>query len=132
MIKLIKDIFDQAFKQGTSGRYNFKGYTKHFYWYFQRLFKGYDDSQTFSLYMDITEWILPRLIRFQELKNGYPMDYSEEEWDEIVDKMILAFELIIEEDMDFDPYDKTRYELRNKKIDEGLVLFAKCYKHLWW
>jgi len=31
MIKLIKDIFDQAFKQGTSGRYNFKGYTKHFY-----------------------------------------------------------------------------------------------------
>lgn len=60
------------------------------------------------------------------------MDYSEEQWDEIVDKMILAFELIIEEDMDFDPYDKTRYELRNKKIDEGLLLFAKWYKHLWW
>ena len=132
MRKLIKDLYNQAFKEGSYERYNLKGYIKHFAWYWQRIVKGYDDSETYSFFYDHTEWVLPRLKRFQELKFGYPPSLSEEEWDDIIDRMIVAFELIIEEDMDFDPYEETRFENRRKQIEEGLMLFAKWHRHLWW
>jgi len=49
MRKLVKDLFHQAFKQGSYGRRNFKLYMRHFSHYKQRLAKGFDDSETWSV-----------------------------------------------------------------------------------
>lgn len=53
-------------------------------------------------------------------------EYSDEQlnkvWLEYLDKMILAFELV--QQGVFSEQDKA-------KIDEGLILFAKYYQHLW-
>jgi hypothetical protein len=44
---------------------------------------------------------------------------------EILDKMILAFQLVIEDDC--------KYEKENQiKVEEGLALFAEYYGALWW
>lgn len=92
----------------------------------QRLERGFDDSETWSLDSTIAKFILPRLIRFKEINAGYPGTVSEQEWNDILDRMILAFSLLAS-----DAAFVTAKE-DQEKIDEGLALFAKWYQHLWW
>ena len=92
----------------------------------QRLERGFDDSETWSLDSTIAKFILPRLIRFKEINAGYPGTVSEQEWDDILDRMILAFSLLAS-----DAAFVTAKE-DQEKIDEGLALFAKWYQYLWW
>lgn len=117
-------------------------------------------KETWSLDVNLAKYIIPRLKKFKKLNNGYPgideMD-TPEKWDEALDKMIQAFEYVI----DFDEYwiDDPRYDYfnyidefgkyteryeeikENKRmedirrlaaINEGLQLFAKYYMSLWW
>ena len=115
-------------------------------------------KETWSLDVTLAKYIIPRLKKFKELENGYPgrgeMD-TPEKWDEALDKMIQAFEYVI----DLDEYwiDDPRYDYtdimfgKNKEfyekikenkrsedirrlaaINEGLQLFAKYYMSLWW
>lgn len=93
----------------------------------QRMERGFDDSETWSLDYTIAKFILPRLKRFKEVTNGYPGGLSEEEWDEILDKMIYAFDLKVNYDSDFDWKDGDQ-----KKFDEGIKLFSEWFLHLWW
>jgi len=76
--------------------------------------------------------ILKYLIPFRKLKKaGYP-GYDEaskyKNWNKILDKMILAFELIIKDEENF--ISKNREKI-TKRIDEGLRLFGKFFQHLW-
>lgn len=115
-------------------------------------------KETWSLDVNLAKYIIPRLKKFKELNNGYPsiseMD-TPEKWDEALDKMIQAFEYVIDLDeywLDDPRYDytdimfsdnKELYEgvIENKRtedirrltaINEGLQLFAKYYMNLWW
>lgn len=115
-------------------------------------------KETWSLDVNLAKYIIPRLKKFKELNNGYPgigeMD-TPEKWDETLDKMIQAFEYVIDLDeywLDDPRYDytdimfsdnKELYEgvIENKRsedirrlaaINEGLQLFAKYYMSLWW
>lgn len=117
-----------------------------------------DPKETWSLDVSLAKYILPRLKKFKELNNGYPgMDEVDtpEKWDEALDKMIQAFEYVIDWDeywLDDPRYDytdimfgdnKELYEsiVENKRMEdirrlaaikEGLQLFAKYYMSLWW
>ena len=115
-------------------------------------------KETWSLDVNLAKYIIPRLKKFKELNNGYPgigeMD-TPEKWDEALDKMIQAFEYVIDLDeywIDDPRYDytdvmfgddKELYEsiVENKRmedirrlvaINDGLQLFAKYYMNLWW
>lgn len=117
-------------------------------------------KETWNLDVTFAKYIIPRLKKYKEVSITYPglgeMD-TPEKWDEALDKMIQAFEYIIDLDeywLDNPKYDyfnyvdefgknTERYEevKENKKaednrrlvvIDEGLLLFAKYYMHLWW
>lgn len=130
-------------------------------------------KETWNLDYSIAKYVLPRLKLFKKLENGYPgrgeMD-TIEKWDAALDKMILAFQYIIEGDdwwIDNPEYDyikgchfydkvskngKTRQLMcteedwvaivrkkhdeedkrRHKCIKEGLELFGKYFRDLWW
>lgn len=88
----------------------------------QRLERGFDDSETWALDCTIAKFIEPRLRRFKEIKAGYPANISEEKWDDILDKMIYAFECI-NKDTTYDNEDQ---------VNEGLDLFRKYFFNLWW
>ena len=104
--------------------------------------------------------IHPLLIKFSEQPHGYPADLTEDEWDTIIDKMIFSFSCSLDSDWEDQFYintrldsteslddsikslkiidnfsdlkfDKEGYEKFVEKIDEGLSLFAKYYRHLW-
>lgn len=72
-------------------------------------------------------WVItPRLRAFKDLdKHGGPDDFKDlKEWNDTIQKMIDAFELMKDEYHNFD-------EEQEKTIQEGLDLFHKYYRKLW-
>lgn len=94
----------------------------------QRLTRGWSDDNTWNLDIPIAKFVLPRLRRFKEINNGYPSGMTEEEWDEKIDQMTEAFDLLIKTyDGDVDETVST-----DMKIDDGLELFGEHLRNLWW
>ena len=99
----------------------------------QRKDRGFDDSETWSLRDTIGKFTLPRLKRFREITPThsdtpeYPGELSRTEWLELLDKMIIAFELLVR--------DKGTFILNGKEekqYKEGMDLFHKHFLGLWW
>ncbi len=124
MNKLLATLYDIMFLSGRMGRYNLSSYKRAFVHYWQRLTRGWDDSDTYNLDARISEFLIPRLKRFKELNRAYPGEFSTpEEWDVILDKMIKAFELHL--------VDTANWHLSPEET-EGMELFVKYYRGLWW
>lgn len=87
----------------------------------QRLTRGWDDSDTWNLDWEFSEWIAPRLKRLRELSNSYPPDLTEQEWDEILAKMIYGFSCA----HTLDDHD-------HKAADHAMELYAKYWRYLGW
>lgn len=105
---------------------------------YQRLTRGWDDSVTWNLDSHLAEVILPRLKRFKELNtHAYPGRFpgsdrpdaveTFEEWHQVLDKMIFAFEWHCDEERKYGKFDEAEYE----RVKEGLQLFAIFYGALW-
>ena len=92
----------------------------------QRIERGFDDSETWSLFYTITKFILPRLKCFREVYAGYPGSTTSEEWKSILDKMIRAFELVLRDNS------KWMDEAEEKEYQEGMKLFSEWFRGLWW
>ncbi len=124
MKRLFEDFFNLLFCSGTYGRFKLSAYIAALRRYHQRVVRGWDDSDTWNLDKTVSEFVLPRLKRFKELNDGTPGTLQEEEWLEIIDKMILAFELHSKKDIGTSEH--------QNEIKEGLSLFAEYYECLWW
>lgn len=95
----------------------------------QREKRGWDDTECWNLDSTIASFIIPRLKVFKEIHKTHPCELSDKQWEEIIDKMILAFELSKDDWWEYNS-DKEREE-GNIKMKEGLELFAKYFTHLW-
>ena len=83
-----------------------------------------DKWDTWSMDHSLAHIILPMLKQLKETNYGYPADLTEAKWNDIMDKMIYAFEhKVLDGDM-FDTGDQ-------KKMQEGFRLFGKYYQNLW-
>ena len=95
---------------------------------------GFSDTETWSLYSVLAEFLLPRLKRFKKVTNGYPSNLANEhKWDEILDKIIFALEWSRDENEV--RYDKLTVKQRKSNWDkytEGMKLFAEYFRDLWW
>tara|TARA_R100000808_G_C2149849_1_gene158391 strand:- start:1995 stop:2447 length:453 start_codon:yes stop_codon:yes gene_type:complete len=136
-------------------------------WRYQKIRFGYSKRELWSLDHTITDFVLPRLKAFRhgESNNvteggpaGCPMldgydadkmgdaesDAMYQEWLDILDKMIQAFEyhklgmtdvktnssLWIQGGDEYKEY-RNEEERREQIIEEGLALFGKYYQALW-
>lgn len=100
--------------------------------FYQRRTRGFDDSETWALDTSLSRLIVPRLKRFKELNDGFPVPIFEtyEQWNEALDEIIWSFEWFANEE---------RWNLSNeeeieqlKRAEAGIQLFAKHFDHLWW
>lgn len=134
---------------------------------YQRITKGYADSESWSLDSSTAKWILPRLKHLRNNFYGMPPNlelyktektkeyYSltEDEWRDILDKIIYAFEFVLNEDdiltecypkdynwgfsventylkwNDDRKPDYTYHTDCQKKYDEGMALFVLYFRH---
>ena len=93
----------------------------------QRILRGFDDSETWSLTDTICNFIIPRLIRFKEISATIPRQLTEDEWNLILDKMINAFQLTSK-----DNGSRIWTDDESNQIKEGLDLFREWFMGLWW
>jgi len=94
---------------------------------------GFSETETWSLYSVIAEFILPRLKSFKDVTIAHPIDLSGKEWEEALDKMIFALQWSLE-------YDKCNaFDIKEEKLKvnwekykEGMDLFRERFMDLWW
>ena len=112
--------------------------------------KTIDVEELYDLDITIARFILPRLMVFKKHCERTPnLNMTREEWNKILDKMIYAFERIAcqteEETPEYKAYIKAIWnneedlaDLKRaakaslKPISEGLSLYHKYYRSLWW
>lgn len=92
----------------------------------EKFFKkyGFHFEECWSLDHSIACFVLPRLIQLKKVGATYPNGLTFEEWQDILDKMIDGFAIIVREE----------YILNKEKTDmaqEAIDLFAKYYFALW-
>lgn len=64
----------------------------------QRIERGFDDTELWNLDFTLAKFALPRLVEFRKFVNGYPPEFEKfEDWTAIIDKMIFAFDHIVNE-----------------------------------
>lgn len=110
----------------------------------ERAKKGYCRQDVWN----INSWfldIIPKILKdFNEGRLGYPCDLSNDEWDNIIKRMIFCFEEANEDtcsqineynfDTDTEKWFKRRNEIgeyQNHMKNEGLELFSKYFWNLW-
>ncbi len=94
----------------------------------QRLQRGFDDTETWSLRDTIANFVVPRLERYNELCPGCPMGMTFEEWNQILKKILWSFKFV----QGIDQMDRTPTQAEWKEYQRGMKLFAKHFIELWW
>lgn len=91
----------------------------------QRIERGFDDSETWSLRDTIALFIIPRLKRYQEIANDFLK--RDEELVKDIDSFLRAMELVSRDNGIGIYTDEEKIEL-----NEGLEKFPKIFMSLWW
>jgi len=101
---------------------------RHFW---QRRYRGFDDSVTWNLDVEMARWLLPRLRRFREVTICHPGTLTEKQWDKYLDEMMFALEKAADH---FQENDLSMDEMKKNqaRIDNGLKLLGKYFQDLWW
>ena len=92
-----------------------------------------EPHDTWSMDCTLALIIHPMLVQLKATKHGYPVDLTEQEWDEILDEMIWAFEQKCRDDdwmEDYD-YDQLGVKAHQKRMSNGFHLFGEYYENLW-
>lgn len=96
---------------------------------FQRIFRGWDDRETWNVDYEFFKWVLPRLKRYRELSDGYPPDTTPEKWDVELHNAAVEVEFILKHYFDCD----AAIEPKVAALKIGfLVWWAKRCGNLWW
>lgn len=100
---------------------------------FQRMFRGYDDTEIFNLDWAFIDKYTKILQDFRESTCGYPGTMTEEEWDAILDRMIFLLLEIqnVYDDINFEDY-KEKDKIIEADKNEFFELFSKHFFHLWY
>lgn len=83
----------------------------------QRLTRGWDDSDLWSLDYTIAKFALPRLREFKLQAMGHPSSLTEEEWNMILDKMIWSMEYVQKELDGSDRYLPEELRVTDREVD---------------
>ena len=109
--------------------------------WWQRRTRGFDDSELWGLDDTAMRWFYPRLKAFREMdrmgvplhpirldEDGNPDGFTEDEWNAILDEILAALKLYVEDDY----YSTTEeYQAGQKQIHEGLKLLGVWFRALW-
>ena len=93
------------------------------FWKEQKEKYGFDEREVWSLYYRIALFIYPRLKMYSEIQSR-PIGMTNEQWKEILDQMLTAFEIIIKDEINKDSNEKI--------VRKGLKRFFKYFLYLWY
>ena len=118
-----------------------KDYYRQVRYAFQRMFKGYDCTETFELFSNFIDRYRKILKDYKKHHWGHPGELEEEEWETIIDRMIYCLDMMDEsyvkklllEDMSsvYIVSPKSTYEIMTKYKNEFFQMFSKWFYDLW-
>lgn len=88
----------------------------------QRIERGFDESETWSLDYTIARFIAPRLRAFLDIYKAVIVD--DRNMVPVIERALKAFERLAQDTVVFGD--------EGEEIDEALVEFAKIFRGLWW
>ncbi len=95
--------------------------------FFQRLIRGWDDSDTWSLDFTISKFVLPRLKRYKEITIVDWEHHNSEAGCDILEELIWMHEMIV---ADEEIHWMTGEVL--ERFERASQLWGKYYRGLWW
>lgn len=108
---------------------------------FQRMFRGYDDTEVFNTDLTFIDRYLKILKDFKKHHCAHPCELTPEQWNAVLDEMIKHLTLMNENNVmsklkkgmpdSFEPDYKTVNEIQNKHKDEFFKLFSEWFYSLW-
>lgn len=96
---------------------------RHKLWRKQRLERGFDNTELWNLDSTILKFILPRLEEFRKNLHGYPPSLTEDEWDDILERIVTGIEAYLSDDNHIMP---------NEYHEETMEVLARWFNHLWY
>lgn len=99
-------------------------------WKAQRLTRGFDDTEMWSLDCTIAKFIAPRLKVFKEQAEqieDHPGQITFQEWKGILEQMIEGFEIY----PNHFHWTEEESDANWRKVDKALSLFHKWFFNLW-
>lgn len=96
----------------------------------RRMQLGFNPGDIWSLDYSIAAYILPRLKYLKKKTDSHPSSLTEKQWERELNKMILAFELMTDDDLYWKTND--RRGKSEKIVEAGLESFGKYCRHLWY
>jgi hypothetical protein len=107
-----------------------------------------DNYDTWSMDSTLSLLIHPMLVQLKATQHGHPANMTEQEWNEILDEMIWAFEQKCRDDWESDYYeyeddnterfglklvweDRAGAKAHQERMSNGFMLFGKYYENLW-
>jgi hypothetical protein len=107
-----------------------------------------DNYDTWSMDSTLSLLIHPMLVQLKATQHGHPANMTEQEWNEILDEMIWAFEQKCRDDWESDYYeyeddnterfglklvweDRAGAKAHQERMSNGFKLFGKYYENLW-
>ena len=139
------NVFEKAWDVITTPFWRAKRWIVDTYWEirygFQRMFKGYDEVDTFETFWKFIERYSKILTDYRKHHWGHPGEITEEEWDVIVDEMIYHLKYMDEEtvteELERDVPDnwsasyRTVNPILEKHKNAFFELFSKYFFDLW-
>ena len=125
--------------------YRLKGKIEDYYWQvryaFQRMFKGYDCTETFELFSNFIDRYRKILKDYKKHHWGHPGELEEEAWEAIIDRMIYCLDMMDEnyvtklllEDMPsvYTVSLQSTGEIMTKYKNEFFQMFSEWFYNLW-
>jgi hypothetical protein len=90
---------------------------------------GYANNDVWSLDYYLAKVISNSVRHLKEHLHGYPSGLTEDEWDEILEKIIIGFEANIK--LDDVEYNSAEHKEKLKAFNIGMKLFVKYFNNLW-
>lgn len=137
--------FSNLWYKITIPYYRTKIKIKDIYWKtkygFQRMFKGYDSVDIFDISGKFIDRYYKILTEYKKNMHGYPGTMSEEEWNNIIDKMLFHLYYMDEKNIEKELYKdvpenwtlslQTTDLITEKHKNEFFKLFAEHFYSLW-
>lgn len=125
--------------------YRLKSIVSDYYWQVryacQRMFKGYDCTETFEMFDNFIKRYRKILKDYKAHHWGYPGELTPKEWEAIIDRMIYCLDMMDEhyieklllEDMSpiYTVSSKSTYEIMTKYKNEFFQMFSEWFYDLW-
>ena len=122
--------------------YKIQDWLRSLKWWLQKKRRGWSDLELWNLDDTVSKWIVPRLKAFRANTIGCPPDMEFTDWQIEIGEMIFGFEFDGPEWYEKNVFPIKDQDAKNAKIKEyidlckraedGRILFAKRFDHLWW